>query len=342
MRTVLLGPQRFLTTAGTVVKALREDPQGDRNTDGPVATVTAGWQDREPADHELDEVMDGRSRNLGLYGRLSDVLTHDEHFAAQALAHRDAMDELAGIYSLRLQRALDTVYAVGRRPAREDVADAAFADAVREVRDIDAWYLGVVDRLYGELEESAPPERSELVARHRHEVGELMSDASVLAVAGGHVGILVRCLRLFAVVPPPEMPVVAWSAGAMAMTERVVLYNDNGPQGVQGAEVWDRGIGRVRDVVAMPHARRRLHLDDPVHARVFVRRFAPAACLLLDDGTSVEIEPDGSVPEGARVLTEAGQAGIDTGSGGFETVASATSSTTDGTSATSSTSGGES
>ena len=210
-----------------------------------MATVTAGWQDREPADHELDEVMDGRSRNLGLYGRLSDVLTHDEHFAAQALAHRDAMDELAGIYSLRLQRALDTVYAVGRRPAREDVADAAFADAVREVRDIDAWYLGVVDSLYGELEESAPPERSELVARHRHEVGELLSDASVLAVAGGHVGILVRCLRLFAVVPPPEMPVVAWSAGAMAMTERVVLYNDNGPQGVQGAEVWDRGIGRV-------------------------------------------------------------------------------------------------
>jgi hypothetical protein len=325
MRTILLGPQRFLTTAGTVVKTLREHPRAEGNSDGPVATVTAGWQDREPADHELDEVMEGRSRNLGLYGRLSDVLTHDEHFAAQALAHRDAMDELAGIYSLRLQRALDTVYAVGRRPAREDVADAAFTDAVREVRDIDAWYLGVVDRLYGELEESAPPERSELVARHRHEVGELMSDASVLAVAGGHVGILVRCLRLFAVVPPPEMPVVAWSAGAMAMTERVVLYNDNGPQGVQGAEVWDRGIGRVRDVVAMPHARRRLHLDDPVHARVFVRRFAPASCLLLDDGTSVVIEPDGSVPDGARVLTEAGQSG-------FETVAKATSSTSEGAS----------
>jgi hypothetical protein len=43
-----------------------------------------------------------------------------------------------------------------------------------------------------------------------------------------------------------------------------------------------------------------------VHARVFVRRFAPAACLLLDDGTSVEIEPDGSVPDGARVLNETG------------------------------------
>ena len=107
MRTVLLGPQRFLTTAGTVVRSVAPE--------GPVATVTAGWEDRESADGELDEVMEGRSRNLHLYGRLSDVLVSDEHFATEALAHRDAMDELAGLYSLRLQRALDSVYAVARR-----------------------------------------------------------------------------------------------------------------------------------------------------------------------------------------------------------------------------------
>jgi hypothetical protein len=95
----------------------------------------------------------------------------------------------------------------------------------------------------------------------------------------------------------------------MALTERVVLYNDRGPQGVQGAEVWDRGTGRVRDVVAMPHARRRLDWDDPVRAQVFVHRFAPATCLLLDDGTTVELTPGGGVPEGARVLTETGASG---------------------------------
>ena len=78
MRTVLLGPQRFLTTAGTVARSVAPD--------GPVATVTAGWQDRESADDELDEVMGGRSRNLHLYGRLSDVITTDEHFAGAALA----------------------------------------------------------------------------------------------------------------------------------------------------------------------------------------------------------------------------------------------------------------
>jgi hypothetical protein len=306
-RTVLLGPQRFLTTAGTVVRSVAPE--------GPVATVTAGWQDRESSDDELDDVMEGRSRNLHLYRRLSDVITTDEHFATQALAHRDAMDELAGIYSLRLQRALESVYVVARRPAREDIADAAFADSIRGVRDIDAWYLESVDQLYGELEAAAPPEQSEPIQRHRQEVGELLADAAVLAVAGGHVGILLRCLRLLAVDPPAELPVVAWSAGAMAMTERVVLYNDNGPQGIRGAEVWDRGVARVRDVVAMPHARRRLRLDDTVHAKVFVRRFEPAACLLLDDGISVEIGTDGSIPAGARVLAETGVARSSNGAG---------------------------
>jgi hypothetical protein len=298
MRTILLGPQRFLTTAGTIVSAVAPE--------GTVATVTAGWQDRETADDELHEVMGGRSHNLRLYERLTDVLETDEHFAQHALLHRDALDELAGIYSLRLQRALDSVYAVARRPGRQDIADAAFSDAVRGVRDIDAWYLRSVDQLYGELEEAAPPAGSESVRRHRDEVAEVLGDASVIAIAGGHVGILIRCLRLFDAVPARETPVVAWSAGAMALTERVVLYNDRGPQGVQGAEVWDRGAGRVRDVVAMPHARRRLRLDDPVHTKVFVHRFAPSTCLLLDDGTTVELTPEGGVPEGARVLTETG------------------------------------
>jgi hypothetical protein len=298
MRTILLGPQRFLTTAGTIVSAVAPE--------GTVATVTAGWQDRETADDELHEVMGGRSRNLRLYERLTDVLETDEHFAEHALLHRDALDELAGIYSLRLQRALDSVYAVARRPGRQDIADASFSDAVRCDRDIDAWYVRTVDQLYGELEEAAPPAGSESVRRHRDEVAEVLGDASVIAIAGGHVGILIRCLRLFDAVPARETPVVAWSAGAMALTERVVLYNDRGPQGVQGAEVWDRGAGRVRDVVAMPHARRRLRLDDPVHTKVFVHRFAPSTCLLLDDGTTVELTPEGGVPEGARVLTETG------------------------------------
>jgi hypothetical protein len=301
MTTILLGPQRFLTTAGTAVRSLQ--------VDGQVATVTAGWQEREGDDAELDEVLGGRTANLGLFQRLNDVLEADAGFAAAALAHRDAMDELAGIYSLRLQRTLDSVYAVERRTVREDIAAAALADGVRALRAVDAWYLDTVDQLYGELESTAPVAESDAVQRHRAEVAEILGAAGALAITGGHVGVLLRCMKLFAVVPRPDLPVVAWSAGAMALTDLVVLYHDNGPQGLQGAEVWDRGVGRVHGVVAMPHARRRLRMDDLTTLQIMVRRFAGASCLLLDDGARVDIEPDGAIPDGARVLSDYGSVG---------------------------------
>ena len=219
------------------------------------------------------------------------------------------MDELAGIYSLRLQRALESVYVVARRPARHDIADAAFADAVRGVRDIDDWYLRTVDQLYGELEAAAPPESSEPIARHRHEVAELLRDAAVVAIAGGHVGILLRCLRLFAVVPARELPVVAWSAGrdgadrAGRALQRPrpagrAGRGGLGPRDRTGPRTWSRCPTRAAACGSTTRSTRRCSCSAS-------RR---PTCLLLDDGTQVEIGADGSVPEDARVLTETGAA----------------------------------
>ena len=298
MTTVLLGPQRFRTTVGTVIRSVAPE--------GAIATVTAGWRDRESDTMELDATLEGRGHHLNLYGRLNDVLDTDPAFTIAALAHRDAMDELAGIYSLRLQRALDSVYAVQRRTVRADLAASALADGIRAVRAVDQWYLDAVDQLRGELWAAAPPEDSEPVQRHRAEVTEAIGEAGALVIAGGHVGLLLRCLKLFEVDPPPEVPVVAWSAGAMSLTERVVLYNDRGPSGVVGSEVWDRGLGRAPRIVAMPHARRRLRMDDPMVLRVLARRFGDARCLLLDDGARVALGPNGELPTGARIIGDDG------------------------------------
>jgi hypothetical protein len=192
---------------------------------------------------------------------------------------------------------------------RADIADAAFADGIGEVRAIDSWFLSTLDQLYGELEMAAPVGQSEPVQRHRGEVAGILHSSGALVIAGGHVGLLLRCLKLFDVVPPAELPVVAWSAGAMALTDRVVLYNDLGPSGVVGSEVWDRGLGRAPGIVAMPHARRRLRIDDPLVLRVLVRRFAGARCLLLDDGARVDLGPGGELPDGARVISDYGTIG---------------------------------
>ncbi len=294
--TALLGPQRFSTTAGTVARSLAPE--------GRIATITAGWRERESEDAELHEVFEERTYNLRLYTRLLDVIEKDPGFALAARAYNEAVDELAAIYSARLQRTLDTVYAVERRHVRPEIADAALDDGILSLRAIDEWYLRTLDDLTVEL--GQPIGESELVAYHRTTVRGILAESGGVAITGGHVGLLLRTMQLFVGPLPPELPAIAWSAGAMVLTDRVVLYNDAGPQGFHGAEVWGRGLGRVPGVLALPHARRRIKVDDPMTVQVFVRRFAPEALLLLDDGARVVIGEDGRLPEGAKVFTDHG------------------------------------
>jgi hypothetical protein len=58
VRVVLLGAQRFDPTLGEAMAA--------HAIDGPVATITAGWQEREDDDEELHEHLGGRTVNLQL------------------------------------------------------------------------------------------------------------------------------------------------------------------------------------------------------------------------------------------------------------------------------------
>ena len=82
----------------------------------------------------------------------------------------------------------------------------------------------------------------------------------------------------------------------MAVGERIVLFHHFPPQGHGNTEVLEAGLGLVRGVVPLPHARRRLDLDDPKRMSRLARRFAPARCLALDDGACVR----SSATAGAR------------------------------------------
>ena len=93
MTTILLGPQRFQTTATTVLRSL--------GTDGPVATINSGWEEREDVVDELDAALDGRAVHLRLHHRMLDVLAKDHAFASAALAFRDRHDDLLALYRLR-------------------------------------------------------------------------------------------------------------------------------------------------------------------------------------------------------------------------------------------------
>ncbi len=295
-RTLLLGPQRFKQTATAALRSL--------DTDGPVAVINSGWEEREDEVSELDTALDGRAHHLRLYHRMLDVLEKDRRFAASALAFRDRHERLLSIYRLRLQYALDGAYAVQRRLLADgdDTAYGALDDAIEVVRHVDDWYLARLGALYddGDLVERAAT--SGVIGWHRGEIEAALAAAAAVVLPGGNVGTLLRTLRLFSIDPAPGLPVIAWSAGAMALTEEVVLFHDHGPQGASETELFDRGLARVSGVVALPHARTRLRLEDKPRSAILARRFGDRHCLLLDEGVILDVTADGGLPGGSRVL----------------------------------------
>jgi len=290
VKTILLGPQRR-PTLDSVVRSL--------GLPGPFAMVTAGWQEREPDDGELRALLGGRGVGLGLYRRWLDVQERDPEYALASRALADVLAELADLYLLRLDYALQAVYALQRR-----TSGSALDEAVAGVQSLDAAHLAHVNEVRGEFFDRLRPHDRPVIAWHRAEVADLLGSAAALVVAGGDVGVLAEVLHLFNVAAALRSPVIAWSAGAMALADRIVLFGDRSAHGPGHPEVYGSGLSVVRDVVLLPHARARLLLDDTPRMAVFARRFAPARCVLLEAGTRVELS-DGW-PAGARVLGEDG------------------------------------
>jgi hypothetical protein len=297
----VLGPQRR-PTVDRVLASLE--------VEGPVALVTAGWQERESDDAELVALAGGRGVNLRLHARWLEVLQDDGEYARAEREHRALLDDLQQLYLLRLDHALQAVYAMAQRPGGHPrTRQMAVEDALAMVRLLDSTHLARVRELHEEFYAAWRPGDRPAVARHREEVHAALSAAECLLVAGGHVADLLHVLHLFHLAPHLPARVVAWSAGAMALTARVVLFGDRAAQGPAHSEVYDEGLGLVPGLVLLPHARRRLRTDDAGRMSVLARRFAPAACVVLDDGVRVDLGPDGELPPGARVVDADGRIG---------------------------------
>ncbi|MGW5238513.1 hypothetical protein ACWEOW_06245 [Monashia sp. NPDC004114] len=303
MTTTLLGPQRFTTTVGSTVRSLE--------LNGRIAMINAGWEEREADDGELNGHLDGRGVNLRLHHRMMDVLAKDDHFAAAAISFRDRQDELRAFYGIRLQSAIDAVHAVHHRTSIHGLGPVAELDAIEAVREVDRWYAAELAELYGAVGATAPRVESGTIGWHMGEIAAILGDCVGVVIAGGNVRTLLRAMRVFDVTIPPELPVVAWSAGAMALTDQVVLFHDFTPHGVTAAEVHDTGTGRLPGIIALPHARRRLQLEDQERMSVLARRFPDHRLTLLDDGAVVRFA-DGAtdLPAGARVVDPDGRVSV--------------------------------
>ncbi len=297
---LLLGPQRLQPTLGGAIATLEAD--------GPVAAVTAGWRDREDEDDELREHLGARTVNLELYRRAEELFADDEKLFAGHRRRQDALRDLQEIYRRRLRHALAAARELLAEPGDSEMLEQARQDAIQAVRRLDSEHLDKVRRIHLRFRRETRPDRRAGLRRQKEELSRLLAGCQALAIAGGHVAVLLNRLRLFDVLYlAGQMPVVAWSAGAMALAERVVVFHDSPPQGAGDAEVLETGLGRLRRLLPFPHARRRLQLRDPLRVSLLARRFAPATCVALDEGDHLAQGDDGwAAVAPARRLTAAG------------------------------------
>jgi hypothetical protein len=306
-RVTLLGPLGDGVDLAKEVEAL--------GVDGPVALITAGWEEGERNDADIDRRLGGGSRNLGLYGRRLDVLGGDEEYAAAERLLRTQLDELRQVYLTRLSHALEGVEAIRRRFAEVGTPPDTELDApIAAVRALDDAHVAAIKEAYDRFYVAHPPHDRALIDEHRSEVASIVSGCAAIAIAGGHVGVLNDCLHLCNLAALIDaQPLIAWSSGCMAISERIVVVDDDDPAG-RPDEVFDIGIGVARGLVALPSAAARLRAHDPDRLAFLARRFAPSVCVLLDAGDRLElnsgmpaeldavgvIAPDGRLLRGAE------------------------------------------
>jgi hypothetical protein len=259
--------------------------------EGPIAAVTAGWQEREGEDVELNKHLSGRSFDLELYRRADRAFHADPELAR---AHREMqrrIRSLARIYDRRLSFLREGILWLLEESGDPQLLDPEREHAFSQIRDLDAWHLKRIVEIRGEFEERFRPLAREAVAREREILSRALTDAAALVITGGHVAVLLNRLRLFGI---QEMvtgkPVVAWSAGAMALTDRVVLFHDHPPQGAGNAGVMERGLGLCPGIVALPDGRKRLDLQNKFRVSAMARRFQPSSCIVLEQGDSISYD----------------------------------------------------
>ena len=110
----LLGPQRLTPTLPDVVRTAGIDLHS--SSCAPMATITAGWQEREDDDRDLVDALLGNTVNLRLYARAVDIFERDTELAVAHGERGRRLRDLQNLYELRLAHAMDAVYELARRP----------------------------------------------------------------------------------------------------------------------------------------------------------------------------------------------------------------------------------
>lgn len=296
----LLGPQPKYESLQEALRSL--DVEGD------VALISAGWEEDESQDGEIRKALPHDVVNLELFKRSEQLFHDDSDLIRQLRCRQDQLRSLRDVYRMRIDHGLQAARALaGLEPSIVDHTQE-FLSAIEAVRQLDEEYLQRTSDVCEKFESLLNTWDRPLVKTHRDQLQERLKSCGAILISGGNVGIILNRLRIFGVLElRPDLPLAAWSGGAMALSSQIVFFHDSPPQGKGDPEVFRAGLGIIRDMIPFPDAEHRLDLNNEARVSLLARRFESKTCLALDESSIVELK-DGnwSSNPNARVLSSSG------------------------------------
>lgn len=288
-KVVLLGPQAPQPTLGEVVHEIEPD--------GPIAVITAGWQEWESDLAGLRAQLGEGIVPLRLYERAEEAWQEDPPLReAHARMQRD-LRAIRRLYGRQLERAAEAWMELLDADGPARIVEPERNASLEAIQRLDAHHLDRIREVQAEFRQSMKPAERPAVARARADILGEMQGATLVVIEGGHAAVLHNRIALFDLVDELRArTVIGCAAGAMILCGRIALYNDSPAIGRGHAEVGHPGFGLVPGVVALSDARIRLRLDDARRMRRLALRLAPDRCVLLDPGD--RLDWDGTVFSG--------------------------------------------
>lgn len=281
---VLLGPQRPAPTVGNAVHELTEQDEA-------VGVISAGWQEAEGDFGELVDVVKRPLIDLALYSRAETVIQSSEAVREAHQSRQHKLRALQRLYRARLAHAMRAAVDMLETDEDEDVAKLEQRHAIAQLQALDRHHLERVRATHKQYDENDVATCCPILAEQRDQLVDVLAPLSTVLITGGNVAVTISRLRLMGMGELlQDKHLVAWSAGAMALCDRVVLYHDRAPQGQRDAEIFDFGLGLAPGLVVFPGAKRRLDVSLTTRLALLSRRFAPRRCVTLDNDARVRLD----------------------------------------------------
>jgi hypothetical protein len=299
---LLLGPQRPLTNLGEAVAA-------SGIPEGPIAVISAGWQEAEADIEDVHALLQRPLVDLCLYQRAENIFDTRSPLRDAYRERQDQLKALQLLYRKRLRQLMLAARHMLRAEGDAGMIATEQRHALSQLRALDRHHLHRVQAIHAEFDEQFQSLASEQLAGQVAKINRIVSACETVLITGGNVLVLLNRMRLFGVDRLlAEKHLVAWSAGAMVLSDLVVLYHDRTPLGRRDPEILATGTGVLPGYVFLPDAKRRLREKDSVRTGLLCRRFSPGVCVTLNSGARLQFEGQRlQQSEVARRLTRDGR-----------------------------------